>query len=200
MIKRICILFLVAFLVWGCDENITLSKNDFVQWVENPKNGCIKVKELNNISLTSFYKPPVYIALKKESNTSTTSDSLEKQVDALSFWYTFTFRIQSNTNLHPLENGNNSTQDYFKKLEYYINASKDFKLIVNNTDTLECAIYHMERNYGGAPYIDINLAFKRITENKENYTLLFLDRVFSNGLIKFNYKGNETKYLPKYVL
>lgn len=196
---KIIFTFLTVVVLFGCDNQHALHISEYPGWIENPENGFVKAKEFDEVSFISFYKPPVYRVLKKHQNDGNLNkDSLQNQIDKLEDWYTFTFRVKAKE--HPLEQGNQNSQEYFQKLEYYINAQSDFKLIIGESDTIPCAMYHMERNYGGAPYIDINVAFKKENKTPYDITMLYFDRVFSNGPLKFNYHLDETTSLPQYVL
>jgi len=198
-LKKIALIFFITILVWGCGGRPNLRAPEFVSWFENPENGFIKTKSFDEISFTSFYKTPEYRVFKEhESMEQIQSDSVQNLIKQYAEWYTFTFRIRANG--HPLESGNQNNQEYFQKLEYYINAQSDFKLIIDQSDTIPCTMYHMERNYGGAPYIDLNVAFKNKKQTPNQITMLYFDRVFSNGPLKFNYHLDETTSLPQYVL
>jgi hypothetical protein len=198
-LEKIALIFITIGLLLGCNSKPVLHISEYAGWIENPENGFIKTKDFDEVRFISFYKPPVYRVLKEVgSNENVNLDSVQNQISQLEDWHTFTFRVK--TKEHPLEQGNQNNQDYFQKLEYYINAQSDFKLIIGKSDTIPCAIYHMERNYGGAPYIDINVAFKKESQTLNNITMLYFDRVFSNGPLKFNYHLDETTSLPQYVL
>lgn len=189
-----------GLLLVSCGQ-MSLSPKEIISVVESKDNGFIRVKELKEVSFWSAYKPPEYMAVKDLGSEDVEMDSLAKAIRSYEHWMTFTFRVKSNDRLHPLEKGNATEKDYFHKLSYYINAQQDFKLLVDGKDTLECALYHMERNYGAAPFIDINLGFVRPKKKVEEYiTLLYQDRVFSNGLIKFKYDENKVNQLPNFVL
>ena len=198
-LRSIILIVTLVIMLVGCEQRPKLPPAEYAQWVENPENGFVKQKTFDAVSFISFYKPSEYRVLKEVVNTSEVNlDSIKNEIDLSSQWYTFTFRVKAGQ--HPLEEGNQSTREYFQKLEYYINAQPDFKLIVDKTDTLECTMYHMERNYGGAPYIDINVAFKNENQTQSEITMLYFDRIFSNGTLKFNYQIDETTSLPQYVL
>lgn len=198
-LKKIILTFCITILVWGCGDRPNLRIPEYVSWFENPENGFIKTKIFDAISFTSFYKTPEYRVFKEHSGKAwSQSDSVQDLIEQYAQWYTFTFRIKAKE--HPLESGNRNTQEYFQKLEYYINAQSDFKLIIDESDTIPCTLYHMERNYGSAPYIDLNVAFKNKKQTARQITMLYFDRVFSNGPIKFNYHLDETTSLPQYVL
>jgi hypothetical protein len=174
--------------------------SQYIDWVSSPQNGFVNCKDLNQIEFCGFYHSPEYQAIQVVTENGLSIDSISKLSQNYREWITFSFRIKSIKGTHPLKDGNIVQKEYFEKLQYYINAQSDFKLVIDDSDTLECSLYHFERNFGSAPYINVNIGFKRDREITNNVTLLYFDRVFSNGLIKYKYDEEKLNQLPEFIL
>lgn len=190
------------FVFIGCkSEPQIVSPNHFLAWVENHENEFILNKEFDGLVYSAFYKPPKYIAYKEcISHNCIDSLKLKKRINGLSNQYNFGFRIKSKDGNHILNTRSQNQNEYFQRLEYFLTAAKkDFKLLLlSSKDTLDCSIYHFERNYGAAPFIDISLAFQNpLGTNIEDITLQFEDQIFENGSIKFNYEKDNIQNLPQ---
>lgn len=190
----LAILFL-SFLNSGCYLTPS-SYREFIEFIEDSDNGYIQSVHYNSLEYSSFYKPPSYLLLQDHKDELESDDFVLPEKNPYENWLTFTFRIRAENGQHPLDFMNTDKYDYFKKLEYYINAGQDFLLITNNNqDTLNCQQYHMERNYGAAPYLNLNVAFSRSELNSDEFTLLYFDRAFNQNWIEFHYNDHETNEL-----
>ena len=63
---------------------------------------------------------------------------------------------------------------------------KDIYLVVGN-DTIPCATYQWERGFDASKKLVFQLVFskKQWKQNVNSFQLVFYDRVFNNGIIKF---------------
>lgn len=101
----------------------------------------------------------------------------------------FEFVLQEENEKDLLKGGYTSL-DYTKALEYMsFQIQNDFKVVTSKNDTIPCIGAHYERNYNVAPYNKILLYFTDINPN-EKLQLLYNDRLFGNGLLKFSFKEN----------
>lgn len=83
--------------------------------------------------------------------------------------------------------------DYDKAVEYMaFKIQNDFKVVTSSNDTIICAGVLFERNFKVAPFKRALLYFGDINPNEE-IQLVYNDRLFGNGLIKFNFKAKPLK-------
>jgi hypothetical protein len=200
VMKLLSILFLFSTLSPGC-KKLPSTQMEYIDYVEDMNNQYIQSMKYGSLEFSSFYKPPSYLILQDYRDELGTNDMVLTRKNPYENWLTFTFRIRTENGQHPLDFMNKDKYDYFKKLEYYINAEKDFLLVTNNTnDTLNCQQYHMERNYGAAPYLNLNVAFSRSELKNKEFSLLYYDRVFNQDWIEFHYNDHETDELLENIL
>jgi hypothetical protein len=196
--KTISIFFGILLILLSCQNNgrLKFTPKEFLGYVEGVENNFILQKEFENADFKCFYRPPEYQALISLNGKTFDNDSLEKLTLGFAEWITLSLRISLPENKHPLNKSELTSAQYAGRLEYYMNGQRDFNLVIDNKDTLECSLYHLERNYGAAPFLEINLGFKREKQINENITLHYYDRVFSNGLVKFYYDGEKLNQRP----
>ncbi|HEX9981246.1 MAG TPA: hypothetical protein VGB50_11850 [Flavobacterium sp.] len=69
---------------------------------------------------------------------------------------------------------------------------KDFYVVTSRHDTIPCAGTNFERSYKIAPYQKVMLFFSGIKPGEE-LQLVYNDRLFGNGTLKFKFKNSYTK-------
>jgi hypothetical protein len=78
-------------------------------------------------------------------------------------------------------------EEYQRRVSYYsFGMDKDIYLVVGS-DTIPCATYQWERGFDASQKLIFQLVFskKQWKENVNGFQLVFYDRVFNNGIIKF---------------
>ena len=198
--RLLTIILTLTLLSCSGDKPERLSSMEFIQWIESSENQFIRHKDFEGIQFSVFYKPAEYLALKEQEDADSFDLKYYKsRIEGLKKQYNFGFRLRSDEGNNALQSSNTNETEYFQKLRYYLtNAQQDFQLIIpQSNDTIECSTYHMERNYGAAPFIDINLAFINPTTELQDFIIKFEDHVFLNGTIKFAYEKDNIQNLPE---
>ncbi len=92
-------------------------------------------------------------------------------------------------------------KEEFTKLSYeegvkYMSfgMDKDFVVVTSKKDTIACSGVTFERNYKIAPYQKIMLFFPNIAPN-EKIQLIYNDKLFKKGILKFKFKDTYTPLL-----
>lgn len=176
-----------------------LSPTNYVQWVEDPKNGLKKEKEIKDIVFNLLYQPAEYIICQDRKKESITSDELKKELDAHSELEYYNLKIAAkDANGELLKYNLDRGADYKERVDYYaFQFEKDIKLITG-TDTIPCSIFHFERTYDVAPYSSFLFAFKIPAKSKgKDRTIIIDDKIFNKGTVKFFFSEKRIKTLPK---
>jgi hypothetical protein len=196
------LMFFVALLLPGCrvneDENIdpllTLAKEapvtfsepaKLIAFVDDKQNGFVKTKSIGNITYSAILKPIDYMLSQKqlqENNMTLSKDDFEDLQ-----YFDLCIKVED---FHQefIKYNLQSAGQYQQRVSYCaFDMQKDIKL-VDGKDTLACMLYHYERAFDVAPYGHFILAFepdknKTVTVK----TLVFYDRLFNNGTIKFTF-------------
>lgn len=204
-IKLPFLAFIILFSACGGREE--LGMNEYVRWVENIDNGLKKEKKIDQFAYRVFYKPAEYIALKENRDLieNLSPEAIINRAKDLENYYQFNFDIVSvdgRTSVlqHNLSGGQ---QEYGARINYLVSqAQQDFKLVYGQ-DTLPCTNYHFEQTFGLSALNTIVLGFEKPKETQnqeEDIQLVFSNRLFNTGDIKFLFSKNKLAQIPRLKL
>lgn len=194
-------ILLLTVSLWSCSES--LSPSQYISWVNNPENGLVSNKSIGNFQFDLQYRPGPYLTLMELGNTEFSDEEYKSTLHHFDDQYQFLLRIK-------LNNGNNnwldSLADNFENKEEKIKylsffMQDDIKLIKNN-DTVDCKLYHFERNYGISPYGTFLLEFPDSKKNKQENNndgilqILFDDFAFSDSTLIFKFFNKDINNIP----
>jgi hypothetical protein len=176
-----------------------LTAEKYLQWVEQPKNGLRVQKTIEDYEYDAQYKPVEYILLKE--NRHLTQDALVKQKKALEALDYFTLRLSNISSKDFLKGNVSNKYSYQEILNYYAyEMQKDIQLI-EGSDTIKCALYHFERNYGLAPFRSFVLGFERISrQSDEDKILIIHNRIANQGIVKMRINSIDLNAVPTVAL
>ena len=149
-------------------------------------------QKVDDIQFTATEVPIQYYLLKDQGNQDLfTIDSLyqeNKTERVLEFTY-------------EQENEDDLLKDKFTSLSYedgvkYMSFSldKDFYVVTSKKDTIPCSGVSYERNFKVAPFQKVLLFFSGI-DPKEKIQLIYNDKLFKKGILKFQFKDTYTEIL-----
>jgi hypothetical protein len=162
----VTISFLLTSFFYGCIPE-QLSPKEYMSWVKNDEHGLCVTKQVGNCNFTLQYKPCEYEALLHQKNESVSKPELDKAIASINNLQYFMLTIKNSDGKEIMEEGSSDQVEYGSKLNYMISDMQlDFSLI-DGRDTLPCAFYHYERNFGISPENNILLGFE-IPKSKEN--------------------------------
>lgn len=186
----------VLFLLSGfsCNHPDALAPKPYLAWIKKHHKKLIAKQELEGISYALTYRPVDLLVLSELGDRPSQSDFFQLRKEYQDLQY-FTLRIQGNQDM--MKYGIRSEDDYYQRLDYFaFYAQQDIQLIIAQ-DTLPCAMYHFERNYGGAPFLSLNLGFEVPEESRGDRSVAFYDRVYTGKLILLELAQEELNHIPK---
>jgi hypothetical protein len=207
---------LLSALILGCGNNAkdeeakknehlqllntrkTLPMDQYVIWVRNTENDLSKIKEISDINYRLSYMPKeymTYLELKNEKYTKEQFQKVEKNYSDMSY---FNFRIELKEGQGELLKYNlSSAQQYNDRITYMSFEMQKDIILVQNHDTIYPGLFHFERIFEVAPYTTVMFAFDNKKFNPQNeFTVVYNDRLFKKGYIKYNYKPKQLIDLP----
>ncbi len=198
--KRV-LFFFAVYTVFNtsCSKPAILNTKEYTAWIENPDHGASFTKKINDFEFAVLYKPIDYIAAIESKNRNISKDSILKRRKDLKGYQYYTFRIRSFKDNEFFRTGMTSENEYYERLEYFVsNAQSDIKLI-EGKDTIACAVYHFERNYGISPYNNIVLSFEeKDSLNTNDKVFIYDDKMLGVGKIAVKIKADGLNDLPKW--
>lgn len=179
--------------------NDVLNVHEYVEWIQDPKNGIRKEKSIGDLNFVVQFKPIEYMVCIEERDEKIYDTLLQSRKKELKEMQYFDLKIILNRHEGELLKYNLSSMDqYDQRVKYFAYEMQNDIELVDGIDTLPCVLYHFERTYDVAPYCTILVGFEAKENNIQNQkTFLFHDRTFNKGLLKFTFKDNSLKNLPK---
>jgi hypothetical protein len=201
VLRRFLLVILSLLGGFACTPSVK-SEAQYYQWLNDPENGLVQVKEVNDLILTAKFLPPQLLAqqeLKRLPEITTASTDSLVQVYANSYSFLLTIQPQ------------NSQQDVlFRDLESYpqykervtaLNFHADQFLALQVGDQSVPPVLHiMENTYSTRSGRSLYLVFPRkALSNREpasDLDLVFTDELFQTGINHFIFSAEDLATIP----
>lgn len=188
------VLFL-SVLLFGCTQNNSLNKEDYLAFLTSGGGQFFKERQINRLSYKLKMQLPEYTLLKRNDSINSVekfNQELALDKDKLSFVMILGDEKESQRVKEIVYK-----PELFGRLIDYagLELASDFKL-VQGKDTLSCAFVYLEPANSLQPVIRLSLAFEKVKRSSD-CTLIFNDKLFNNGEIKFHYGIETFNDLPK---
>lgn len=178
------------FLVISCffnacqnvDSPVSLQAEEYVKWMNDPKNGFIQKKEVNGLVYSVQKRTADYQYAIKNSTDYQDTAGLDQYV----------LRIEALKTIPSLiEYGLESDVELRERISYLSFGFKEDIKLKNDAGEVNCGVYQFIRNYNTAPFLEFVFAFP--VEPKEDYTLVITDKIFNNGPLKFKFNNHQPR-------
>jgi hypothetical protein len=175
-----------------------LSPQEYARWVENPDNDLKKVKMIGDYTITLQYKPVDYVIVMEEQKHQLPEDMVSQRRKTLEDLHYYSLRLEStDKQVRVMDIGNNTDQDYYDKISYFSYGMQEDISLVSGNDTLQCKLYHAERNYELTPYLDFVLAFENPDPANQQPIEFVLDGYrLGLGPVKFTLSPDDISNVP----
>lgn len=205
------IAFLAAFAFKGktgtSENNIFSTRNvvkekltvtPYKNWLEKKGKEVLQTeKKVEDYTFSALYRPVDYLALADMANEPFDEQRFKKKKEQYEGLQYFTFKISAEgQNTELLKVNLKSKDDYYKRIEYFsFKMQNDLKLI-ENSDTLDCVLFHFERVYNIAPYALFTVAFPEGNTNTDK-TIFYDDNILGVGRIFLKVKAENINAIPE---
>lgn len=189
--------FFGLLLFFSCkkDENTKTDKDIRYQLFQLENFGWkskLNSQKIDDISFTSTEVPIQYYLLKDKGTEDLFKIDSIYQANKTERIIEFTFEQNDEKDLLYEDFTSISYENGIKYLSFEID--KDFYVVTSKQDTIKCSGVNYERNFKVAPYQKIMLFFSGI-DPKEEIQLVYNDKLFKKGIIKFQFKETYKKVL-----
>lgn len=197
--KAISKIYLFAFLIplLSCngnkENNISDDSELRYQYFRMANNGWKSRKytqHIDDITFTATQVPLQYYILKElgDENLLTVDSVYQENMRERIIEFEF-----SQENEKDLLDKKFTEKDYTEAVKYMsFNLEKDFYAVTSKKDTILCSGLTFERNFKIAPYHKVILFFTNIDPD-DNIQLVYQDKLFKKGTLKFNLSEKITK-------
>lgn len=172
----------------SCQKELT--PEEYSKYISDPENGLRKNQTVGNFELSVMYEPVDYLLGKSKDNRP-----LDQQREEFENFEHFQFRIKLTEGGNILMYKETVQKNEVTRIHHFsFEAKRDFT-IVSGVDTNYCKFAHFSRNFNLSPTIDLTLAFDKI-EVENDWQLIYEDKQFDLGKIKFLFKEDDLRNLP----
>ncbi|WP_330444450.1 hypothetical protein [Flavobacterium sp. C4GT6] len=190
---------LMLFLLVSCKKQITADSCDesdlAYKYFSLEKSGWKSKKntqQVDDIYFTATEVPLAYYILKEKGADNLTSvDSIEN-VNSKERILEFEFLQDEEQDLLKEEFTGRTYEDGVKYMSFSI--ENDFYVVTSKQDTIKCAGTLFERSFKLTPYKRVLLFFSGI-EPDDEIQLIYNDRLYNKGTMKFKLQENLTKVI-----
>lgn len=185
----------MGFTFFSCSKS-ELNPNEYIEWSDNPDNSLIKEYKQGSTVLTCQYTTPEYVSLKQTNSENIDKDLVKENIAGISEMEHFKFKFE-NTESNNFMRDNYTTAEEFNTKSMYLSYDIRYDLsLVANGDTSMCVLNHHERTYGNTPYETLLLSFPKPNNAVSDLELIFEDRVFGLGRVKFFFSKGDLESIP----
>lgn len=198
-IASVVLIMLACAVASSCSRHAgELSSEEYIAYVNDPKNGLIVSREAGDFLVELQYKPLDYellMEMGEESGDTTGMELLKKEIGQMQY---YVLRIGSKDKKSDmLATDVGSKDDYFNRIGYLSSGIQQNIRLIDGKDTLSCLLHHFERNYKLSSYSNIILAFDANEHNEANdKTLVLDDEVFGIGRLKLTIDKSAIQKIP----
>ena len=177
-------------------DNMTVQ--EFLTWCGDKNNKFNKSKDIADIRFNLSYLPTPCMAFLELRTESYDFPKFQEACNHYSDMTYFNFQLEViDGSGELLKYKLQSPAQYDERVKYTsFEMQKDIYL-VQGKDTLLPGLFQFERIFEVAPYSKIMLAFDNKKFNKDReFTIIYNDKLFEKGFVKFNYKNKQLINLP----
>jgi len=176
-----------------------LKPAEYIEWSDNPENNLVKEYQQNQIKLTCQYTTAEYISLKQSDPENLDEVMVKENIEMVSEMIHFKLKFEDTTSTNFLRNNYTTPEEFNLKSMYFsYDIQYDLKT-VQGGDTAACVLNHHERTYGSTPYETLLIAFPKLRKEPVDIELIFNDRVFGLGRVKFFFSKEDLEGIPGLV-
>lgn len=175
-----------------------LSVQEFATWCADRNNKLSKSKDIADIRFDLSYMPKESMALLELRTEQYDYPKFKETCNHYADMTYFNFKIEViNGSGELLKYKLDSPSQYEARVKYMsFEMQKDIYLI-QGKDTLLPGLFQFERIFEVAPYSTVMFSFDNKKFNRNNeFTIVFNDKLFEKGFVKFNYKNKQLINVP----
>jgi hypothetical protein len=190
------LLFFAVMILGSCNKGV--QPQDYVRYVENPKNGLKVNQEVNGVDYSLQFEPVEYCVMLEKRSFSIPLEVFKEEYNRFKGLEHYTFRI-NRTSMDSLVNGLGDTSKYKKSVKEYFDfrIQKDIKMVMGQ-DTVPCSICQPDANTGISQYYTFSLGFSTKDDSKSQADRIFVyeNKILHTNKVTLCVKGKDITSIP----
>lgn len=179
---------------------------DYINWVNNPDNGLIVKHKSAEYSFSVQYRPSTLLALIETEPQYESQIIIDSVAQTFSGMQQFLFRVSLNSGSNDwLQASSQRFMDSEEQIKYLSFSMQNDFLLVKEQDTIDCTIFHFERDFGIRPFGTFLLGFpidkSQILEidtikQIESFKVIYQDSAFDDKVVEFSFSSDDINKIP----
>lgn len=190
---------ILIFALTSCSTK-ELNPKEYINYFVDVDNGLTRIKTFDHLNFEVSLLNRDFLAVKNSLGNISEIKKSKEEIQGLTY---FTVKIYSDKLKDPFYAGIKDQQSYQERIRHSNGGiAKDFSVEYNNK-VYECKQVIFEPTHGISRAATISLAFDSLSIPKEfisDVKLIYNDKLFSLGNIKFNFKKDDLNNTPNLKL
>jgi len=198
-LNKFCLLLLASALQFGCGPAENLFMRDYIRYLNSEQCPLYSSKTQDKIKFECRLQTEDLITLLSAGPNFETTKAFEAEKAEHAGQLNVVFIISDEiAKEHQVKERIFDKKLYSSMLSYAnTELQYDFNLQLENGDVVPCNLVHLEAANSVKPVIRITAAFNCSGAKLEGCSLMFDDKLFNTGRMKFYYAADVFKDLPK---
>lgn len=193
---KICLTCACLAILMAACQPAERSPGDYTRWLAENQTQLSTQTTQSGLLFSLNYLPADWLALREAGAENTEALGKVRQEYGGLEYYRLRVALQSGQG-DVLQFRAAGTDEYYQRVEYFSFGLQHDIYLLAGQDTLPCRLFHFERNYGAAPYMDFMLGFEEKEGNNFDHTLMYHERVYSNILLTLTIPKENIQRIPK---
>jgi hypothetical protein len=188
--------FLLSVLIFSCSSKKEMDREAYLNYLNSEHSGLVMSKTFNGVVYQLKCLTPEQQCLSFNRSSIHSKDDFDTLIGEYRNRLHFILLIRDERGSDKVKETVFSQEKYADILQYSnTEQSKDI-LLESENGTLTCSILHLESPNSVQPVLRMALSFGNVVNCRNGFTLVFDDKIFGNGPIKFNYSKELFEELP----
>jgi len=199
MVNKIFIFFVAVIFLSSCNSK-ELSPEEYMAFIKSNKDNFTKCRKMELFEFDAAYQPAEFLALRESCDPDNKCSRVlfEKAVKNYDSAFYFVFKIKPIDNV-PFKKLIKSKENLAEMNQYLMSRVKNDFFIQIGEKKIQCSVLNVESDLNIQNNISFVMSFEKL-ENQildEDITLVYEDKMFQNGILKFNFKKEFINEAPK---
>jgi hypothetical protein len=198
---------MITILQISCsDKKTECGPDEYINWINNPENHMISEYRSDSFTFSLQYRPAPYLALIEAGTSGISKEELNEIEKGFSHHTQFLFQVSlSDGQRDWLQAGAKKFNDIEEQIKYLsFSMQKDFQLVTEK-DTIDCSMFHFERDYGirpngtfllGFPFTVNSTDSNDIVNISKSLKVIYNDSAFEDETVEFNFSSKDLNKIP----
>lgn len=193
------IIYIALLALVSCSSK-SITPSDYVKYMSNEKNGLAKDQSFDNLFFKASFLTKDYLVCKSVfRGGKIETEEVKKHINDIEDLFYINLKIWSSKDKDPFYAGKIDESIYNERIVYSnTKIINDFKLMINGDD-YACKFVSFEPTHSISSEVTFALAFDKdpLLKDKDlDIKLIYDDKLFGLGILKFNFNSDDIKNIP----